>query len=95
MSITPAFNFSVSRLAVLLVALGIGSFYGLSAARADSQSCEKQIVAVAQVANQQTDSEKKDKALKYLAKAKDELVQEGDEEDCLSEVEKAKSLLGL
>ena len=46
-------------------------------------------------ANQQTDGGKKDKALNYLATAKDELANEGDEDDCMSQVDKAKKVLGL
>jgi hypothetical protein len=86
---------TIAALGLSATVLGVGLSCALSPAWAEGQSCEKEIAAVTQSANQQADDAKKEKALNYLADAKDELVDEGDEEDCLGQVDKAKKLLGL
>jgi hypothetical protein len=86
---------SIAALGLSAAILGIGFASALPPAWAEEQSCEKEIKAVTESANQQTDGSKKDRALKYLAEAKDELANEGDEEDCMGQVDKAKKVLGL
>ncbi|HWA44377.1 MAG TPA: hypothetical protein VHA10_14280 [Hypericibacter adhaerens] len=95
MSIIRTLAPSVATLGFAAAILGLGFACALSPAWAEGPSCEKEIAAVTQAANQQADAAKKEKALNYLAEAKDELADEGDEEDCISQVDKAKKLLGL
>ena len=95
MSLFRALSPSIAALGLSATILGIGFAFTLSSAWAEGQSCEKEIKAVTESANQQTDGGKKDKAMNYLAAAKDELANEGDEEDCMSQVDKAKKVLGL
>lgn len=93
MSLFRALCPSIAALGLSATILGVG--FSLSPAWAEGQSCEKEIKAVTESANQQADGGKKDKALNYLAAAKDELANEGDEDDCMSQVDKAKKVLGL
>ncbi|MGH6882554.1 hypothetical protein [Hypericibacter sp.] len=95
MSLFRNFGPSIAALGLAATVLGVGLSCALTPAWAGTQSCSAAIKAVTETANQQSDGTKKDKALKFLAEAQDELADEGDEEDCMSQVEKAKKVLGL
>lgn len=95
MSLFRTISSSIAAHGLAATLLGVGLSWALAPARAETRSCEKEIKVVTESANKQSDGTKKDRALKFLAEAQDELADEGDEEDCMSQVEKAKKVLGL
>ncbi|QEX19591.1 hypothetical protein FRZ44_49060 [Hypericibacter terrae] len=95
MSLFRTFSPSIAALGLAATVLGVGLSCALAPAWAGTRSCEQEIKSITETANQQSDGTKKDKALSFLAAAQDELVDEGDEEDCMSQVDKAKRVLGL
>jgi hypothetical protein len=95
MSLFRTFSPSIAALGLAATVLGVGLSCALAPAWAGTRSCEQEIKSITETANQQSDSTKKDKALSFLAAAQDELVEEGDEEDCMSQVDKARRVLGL
>jgi hypothetical protein len=95
MSLFRTFSPSIAALGFAATVLGVGLSCALAPAWAGTRSCEQEISTLTDAANQQSDETKKDGALKFLGEAKDELADEGDEEDCLGQVGKAKKVLGL
>ena len=95
MSLFRTLSPSIAALGLAATILGVGLSCALAPAWAGTRSCEQEIGIIAETANQQSDGTKKDKALTFLAEAKDELVDEGDEEDCMSQVDEAERALGL
>ena len=95
MSMLRALSPSIAALGFSATILGVGLSCALTPAWAEGQSCEKEIADLTESANQQADANKMDKALNDLADARDELANESDEEDCMSQVGKAKKVLGL
>ena len=86
---------SIAVLGFAAILLGTGLSCALAPAWAATESCVKEIKAVTESAKLRPNGRRKDRALHFLAEAKDVLANEGDEQDCMIQLGKAKKALGL
>jgi hypothetical protein len=86
---------SIAALGFSAIILGAGLSCALSPAWAGGLSCQREIADLMDSANQPSDDGMLDGAAKPVTDAKDELVNEADDEVCLSQIDKAKNVLGL
>jgi hypothetical protein len=86
---------SIAALGFAATVLGTGLSCALAPAWATTESCVKEIKAVIESANHGPNGRRKDRALRFLAEAKDVLANEGDEQDCMTQLDRAGRVLGL
>lgn len=95
MSLFHTFGPSIAALGLAVPVLGVGLSCALAPAWAETQSCSAAIKAVTGAADRQADATNNDKARTFLVEAEDELTDEDNEEDGMSQIERARKVREL